>query len=103
MHNGHKRTRKVISQIAGLLIIATYILGSVIFNLFLNWYDTGEFRSDGSLSVAVGGVVFGSLALKIERGLYQQHGHWPYNRFIFLARLIALSVWVPVQSICWVR
>ncbi len=91
MRNSNSRLRIIVSWLADLLFIGTYVITSVAYNQFLNWYDTGDYKSDGWLSAAVGGVLFGYLALKVERRLYEKRGFWPQNRFGFFVRIIALS------------
>jgi hypothetical protein len=76
------------------LFVGVYALGCVGFNLFLNWYDTGQFSEDALhfVSMALTGVVFGILALMIEIWLNNKYGYWPHNRLLFFLRLSALSI-----------
>ncbi len=86
--------RSLLPFITKLLFVGVYTLGCVGFNLFLNWYDTGQFGDDALhfVSVVFIGAIFGILALMIEIWLNNKYGYWPHNRLLFFLRLSALSI-----------
>src|SRR5512139_3730667 len=92
-HNHDIRMRSPLPFITKLLFVGVYALGCVGFNLFLNWYDTGQLSADALhfASMALTGVVFGILALMIEVWLNNKYGYWPRNRLPFFLRLSALT------------
>jgi hypothetical protein len=84
--------RRLFSFAARALFIGNLALGTVAFLLFLNWYDTGEASGDGWYIAAIGGTLWGGLALMVEVWLYDRYKFWPDNRFAFFLRMIILSV-----------
>ena len=86
--------RKILTLLAGLIFVVNYALAGIIFVAFLDWYDAG--RWDINLNryniIAVSGVLCGSLALVIELWLLRQAKFWPRNPFLFISRLMAISV-----------
>jgi hypothetical protein len=84
--------RNPFSLVIGLFFIGNIAVGTVVFNSFLNWYDTGQFSYDGWYIVAAGGIFFGCLALILEAWLYRRYKFWPQNLFLFFSRIIVFSV-----------
>ncbi len=84
--------RKPLSLVIKLFFIANIAIGTIVFNTFLNWYDTGRFSHDGWYIVAVGGIFFGCFALILELWLHRQYKFWPQNSFLFFGRIIIFSV-----------
>jgi hypothetical protein len=83
--------QKLSSLAAMLVFIGNFVISSVAFTYFLNWYDTGRLSSDGCDFVAIGSIIFGSIALMVEIWIHNRNGLWPKNRLLFFLRFTALS------------
>jgi hypothetical protein len=91
-HISGNKMRILFSLVIGLIFIGNIAVGAVVFNFFLNGYDTGQFSHDGWYVVAAGGIFFGCLALTLEMWLYHRYEFWPQNLFLFFGRIIVFSV-----------
>ena len=80
--------------ILGAILVSHITVGTVSFNLFLNWYDTGQLQVTGKdmipivISGAISGV-FGLLAIVIWLNKYQSLGHRP---IVFFIQTILFSI-----------
>jgi len=82
---------KFVSVLVGLGFIGNFVLGSIAFIYFLNWYDTGQMNGDGWQIVAINGAFVGCLALLVESWLYSNFVFWPKNPDLFFLRLVIFS------------
>jgi hypothetical protein len=90
--------RKLINLSLALVFVANYALSAIAVSYFLNWYDTGQWNSDGWMFMGIGGLVCGCLALWIETKLYAKHTFWPTRLLPFLCRLILMGMlWIAIS------
>ena len=83
---------KLFSLLTNLVFIANYGLCSTIFIYFLNWFDTGEWVSDGWNFMLGAGLVCGLPALIFELRLFRKVGFWPGPLALYLARQCACGI-----------
>lgn len=82
---------KPFSLLPNLLFVTNHVVCDVAFLYFLNWYETGLWDGDGWIFIALGGVLCGTLALMIERGIYHRFELWPQSKLLFFTRLVTSS------------
>jgi hypothetical protein len=91
----HHHMRKFYTPILAIVFITNYVLGAIVLNLVLNWYDTGRWDADGWIFMGVGGLISGCFSLWLERKIYSKRAFWPKKSVPFLCRLVITStLWI---------
>lgn len=75
-----------------IVLLVNYLLASIAFAIFLNWYDSGKLDYSGTLEMGVGGLLFGILAVNLEFRLFQYQSIWRKVGILLFVRHTFLGV-----------